>query len=79
MTADYVKFFVAFTNIISELQILSASESTSKVTDITDPAPAAISVFQDHPSINNVRAKNFKSAFFMYTLMKQKSKKISET
>ena len=43
-------FFVAFTNIISELQILSASKSTSKVTYITDPALAAIIVFQDHPS-----------------------------
>lgn len=43
-------FFVAFTNIISELQIVSASESTSKVTYITDPALAAIIVFQDHPS-----------------------------
>lgn len=41
MTADYVKFFVAFTNMISELKILSASESTSKVTDITDICPCS--------------------------------------
>ena len=55
-----------FSNIISELQILGISENISNVTDITDPVFAAIIVFQDHPSIKNIREKNFKS-FFSFT------------
>ena len=31
--------------------------------DITDPVFAAISTFQDHPSIKSIRKKNFKSVF----------------
>ena len=52
-----------FINIISELQIPSISENISNVTDITDSVLAAINMFQDHPSINNIRTKNFKSVF----------------
>ena len=48
-----------FSNIISELQIPSTSENISNVTDITDPALAAINMFQDHPSVKNIREKNF--------------------
>ena len=33
------------------------------MTDITDPALAAINTFQDHSNIENIRAKNFKSVF----------------
>ena len=33
------------------------------MTDITNPVLSAINMFQDHPSIKNIRAKNFKSAF----------------
>ena len=52
-----------FSNITSELQIPSISKNISKVTDITDPVLAAINMFQDHPSIKNIREKNFKSVF----------------
>ena len=50
-------------NITFELQIPGMSKNISNVTDITDPVVAAINVFQDHPSIKNTRAKNFKSVF----------------
>ena len=52
-----------FFNIISELQIPSIFENISNGTDITDPALAAIIIFQDHPSIKNIREKSFKSVF----------------
>ena len=52
-----------FSNIISELQIPSISENISNVTDIIDPVLAVINMFQDHPSIKNIRGKNFKSIF----------------
>ena len=52
-----------FSNIISGLQTPSISKNTSNVTDITDPVLAAINMFQDHPSIKNIREKNFKSVF----------------
>ena len=52
-----------FSNIISELQIPSISKNISNVTDITDPVFAAISTFQDHPSIKNIGEKNCKSVF----------------
>ena len=40
-----------FSNIVSELQIPSTSENISNVTDITDPALAAINMFQDYPYV----------------------------
>ena len=52
-----------FSNIISELQILRISENISNMTDRTDHVLATINMFQDHLSIKNIRAKNFKSAF----------------
>ena len=33
------------------------------MTDITDPVIVATNTFQDHPSIKNIREKNFKSVF----------------
>ena len=57
-------------NMISELQILSISENISNVTDITDPVLTAVNMFQNHPSIKNIRAKNFKSVFLLLTLTK---------
>ena len=50
-------------NIIFELQIPSISENISKVTDMTDPVLAVINMFQDQPSIKNIRAKSFKPFF----------------
>ena len=52
-----------FSNIVSELQIPSLFKNISSVTDITDPVLGAINMFQDHPSIKNIREKNFKSVF----------------
>ena len=52
-----------FSNIISEHQIPSISENISNMAYITDPVLAAINMFQDHPSIKNIREKNFKSVF----------------
>ena len=46
-----------FSNIISELQIPSISENISNVTDIMDHVLAAIIMFQDYPSIKNIREK----------------------
>ena len=56
-------FFGYFSNIIFVLQIPSIFENISNVTDMTDPVLAAINMFQDHPSIKNIRAKIFKSVF----------------
>ena len=63
ITVNYVIFWDNFSNIISELQIPSISENISNVTDKTDPVLAAINMFQDHPSIKNITAKNFKPVF----------------
>ena len=66
ITANHVKFLTIlykFSNIISDLQIPSISKNISDVTDITDPVLAAIDMFEDHPSVKNIRAKNFKSVF----------------
>ena len=61
---ELCQFFCGyFSTIISELQIPSISENISNVIDITDPILAAIIMSQDHPSIKNIRAKNFKSVF----------------
>ena len=65
-----------FSNIISELQIPSISENISNVTDIMDPVLAAINTFKDHPSINNIREKNFKSVFSFTRTNKIEIKKI---
>ena len=43
------------------------------MTDITDPV---INMFQDHSSINNIRAKNFKSVFSLTRTNKIEIKKI---
>ena len=37
--------------------LTSTYEDITKVTDITDPALAAINIFKDHRSIKNIRAK----------------------
>ena len=37
------------------------------MTDITDLVLAAINIFQDHPSIQNIRANDFKVFSFIYT------------
>ena len=63
ITVNYVIFWDNFSNIISELQIPSISENISNVTDKTDPVLAAINMFQDHQSIKNITAKNFKPVF----------------
>ena len=52
-----------FSNVISELQIPSISENILNVIDIMDPVLAAISMFQDHLSIKNIRDKDFISVF----------------
>ena len=65
-----------FSNIISDLQIPSISKDISKATDITDPVLAAINMFQDYPSIKNVRAKNFKSIFSLTHAIEIEIKKI---
>ena len=52
-----------FSNIFSDLKIPSISKNISNVNDITGPVLAAINMFQDHLSITNIRAKNFKSVF----------------
>ena len=59
----YQIFCIYFSNIISELQGPSISKNNSNVTDVTDPVLAAIIMFQDHPSIKNIREKNFKPVF----------------
>ena len=56
-----------FSNIISELEIPRISENISNMADITGPVLAAIIMFQSHPSIKNIREKNFKSVFFFFT------------
>ena len=64
--ANHVKFLTILyklSNIISDLQIPSISKNISDLTDITDPVLAAIDMFEDHPSVKNIRAKNFKSVF----------------
>ena len=43
--------------------LISTDEDISKVTEITDHVLAAINMFKDHESINNIRAKYFKSVF----------------
>ena len=64
MMVNYVKFLGAISpSIISELQIPSISENISNVIDITDLVLAAISMFQNHPSVKNIRAKKSKSVF----------------
>ena len=65
-----------FSNIISDLQIPSISKNISKATDITDPVLAAINMFQDYPSIKNVRAKSFKYIFSLTQTNEIEIKKI---
>ena len=60
----YQFFYGYFSDIISELKIPSIFENILNVTDITDPVFAAINMFQDHPSIKNIRAKSFEISFF---------------
>ena len=72
--SELCQFFCGyFSNVISELQIPSISESISNVTDITDPVLAAINMFQDHPSIKNIREQTFSISFFLlHTLTRLK-------
>ena len=62
---------------MSELRIPSISENISNATDITDSVLATINVFQDHPSIKDISANNFKSNFTL-TLTKYEFKKVLE-
>ena len=39
--------------------LISTYEDISKVTDITDSVLAVIYMFKDHPSIKNIKSKNF--------------------
>ena len=66
-----------FYNFMSELRIPSISENISNATDITDSVLATINVFQDHPSIKDISANNFKSNFTL-TLTKYEFKKVLE-
>ena len=50
-------------NFLWLIQLPSIPENISNVTDTTDLALAAINVFQNHSSIKNIIAKNFKSVF----------------
>ena len=73
---DYVNFFCGyFFNFISNLQTPSISKIISNLIDITDPVLAASNIFQDHPSIKDIRAKHFKLVFPFITLAKEKLKK----
>ena len=55
--------------------LISTDEDISKVTDITDHVLAAINMFKDHQSINNIRAKSFKSVFY-YTHEQNRNPKV---
>ena len=55
--------------------LISTYEDISKVTDITDHVFAAINIFKDHQSINNIRAKNVKSVFY-YTDEQNRNPKV---
>ena len=58
MTTNYVKYFVATSPILFLIfKFLVYLKTFQNVTDITDPVLAAIIMFQDHPSIKNIRAK----------------------
>ena len=63
--ANYVKFFVATSPILFlnfKFQVYPKVFQTW-LTDITDPVLAATNMFQDHPSIKNIKARKFKSVF----------------
>ena len=55
--------------------LTSTCEDISKVTDITDDVFPAINMFKDHQSINNTRAKSFKSVF-CYTHEQNRNPKV---
>ena len=77
MMTDYVNFFCGFFfNFISNLQIPSISKIISNLIDITDPVLAASNIFQDHPSIKDIRAKHFKLVFPFIHTSKVEIKKI---
>ena len=59
-----------------QLQIPSIPENISNVTDTTDLVLAAINIFQNHPSIKNIIAKNFKSVFSLTNTNEIEIKKI---
>ena len=65
-----------FFNFISNLQIPSISKIISNLIDITDPVLAASNIFQDHPSIKDIRAKHFKLVFPFIHTSKVEIKKI---
>ena len=74
---DYVNFFCGyFFNFISNLQIPSISKIISNLIDITDPVLAASNIFQDHPSIKDIRAKHIKLVFPFIHTSKVEIKKI---
>ena len=65
LMANYVKFFVATSPILFlnfKFQVYPKVFQTW-LTDITDPVLAATNMFQDHPSIKNIKARKFKSVF----------------
>ena len=59
-----------------QLQIPSIPENISNVTDTTDLVLAAINMFQNHPSIKNIIAKNFKPVFSLTNTNEIEIKKI---
>ena len=64
MATNYVKYFVATSPI---LFVIFGFLVYLKMflTSLTDLALAAINIFQDHPSINNTKVKNFRSVFVL--------------
>ena len=55
--------------------LISTYKDISKVTDITDHVFPAINMFKDHQSINNIKAKGFKSVFY-YTHEQNRNPKV---
>ena len=52
-----------FANIVSDLQIPKIQEDASDIRSNNDLVLAAINTFQNHPSVINIKQREFKSQF----------------
>ena len=56
-------FSTYFANIVSELQIPRIQDNASNIKSNHDPALAAINTFHNHPSVVNIKQREFNSTF----------------
>ena len=72
-------FSTYFANIVSDLKIPKIQDNAFDIKSNHDPVLAAINTFQNHPSVVNIKQREFNSTFTFKTTNKMTSAKLLKT